>query len=84
MGKNNLDSINIKNEKVLPDPSEETFITKRRSKTTKPINERESEVVSIKITPKELAIIKEKMGELVPLSTFVKHYLRTQTDLFTK
>lgn len=84
MGKKNLDSILIKSEKVLPDSQEKTLLSKKAGRPTKPANERESEVVSIKITPRELANMKERAGELVPLGTFMKHYLRTQTDLFTK
>lgn len=86
MGKKNLDSIQIKDEKVLPDSSKEMLLTKKRGRASKskPDSERDSEVVSIKITPIELATVREKAGELVPLSTFIKHYIRTQTDLFIK
>jgi hypothetical protein len=84
MGKKNLDSIQIKDENILPDSSEETLLTKKRGRASKPASERDSEVVSIKITPIELATVREKAGELVPLGTFIKHYIRTQTDLFIK
>ena len=84
MGKKNLDSIQIKDEKVLPDSSETTLLQKKQGKASKPASERDSKVVSIKITPSELAILKGKAGELVPLGTFLKHYLRTQTDLLVK
>ncbi|WP_221902256.1 hypothetical protein [Bathymodiolus platifrons methanotrophic gill symbiont] len=83
MGKKNLDSLVIKSEKILPTKEEEKDLRKKASKP-KTVKERDSEVISIKITPTELAIIKEKAGELVPLGTFVKHYIRTKTDLFTK
>lgn len=86
MGKKNLDSIQIKDEKVLPDSSEEMLLTKKRGSASKskPASERDSEVVSIKITPIELATVRDKAGKLVPLGTFIKHYMRTQTDLFIK
>ena len=66
------------------DSSEETLLTKKRGRASKPASERDSEVVTIKITPRELATIREKAGELVPLGAFIKHYIRPQTDLFIK
>ncbi len=84
MGKKNLDSILIKNEKVLPEKTTESLLNAKKGRTTKPVDEKESEPVTLKITPKELAIVKEKAGELVPLGTLIKHYLRTKTDLFIK
>lgn len=81
MGKNNLDSINIKRENILPEE-----VGKKR-KNKKPENERETETIAMKITPKEMSILKDKVmeaGELVRLSTFIKHYIRTKTDLFIK
>ena len=43
--------------------------------------DKESEVVAIKLTPAELAKLEEKAG-LVPKSTYLKHILRTETDIF--
>ena len=85
MSKKNLDGILLKNEKILPPKDESFFLSaKQRGRTRKAAHECDSEVISIKITPLELAIIKEKAGELVPKGAFVKHYLRTKTDLFTQ
>lgn len=73
MGKNNLDSIFIKTERVLPKKDEQ--IKKK---------ELDNKVISIKITETEFLMIKEKAGELVPLGTYVKHFLRTKTNLFSR
>ena len=78
MGKKNLNSITIRDEKVLPAKENDSPLMK------KPKREPDSEVVSIKITASELAAIKSKKDPLVPLSTYVKHYLRTKTDLLVK
>lgn len=50
-------------------------------KAKKP-EDKESEIVAIKLTKAELAKLEEKAG-LVPKSTYLKHILRTQTDLLT-
>jgi predicted DNA binding CopG/RHH family protein len=42
---------------------------------------RESETIALKITPLELAAVKEKAG-VAGLSTYIKHYIRTNTELF--
>ncbi|MCL2924727.1 MAG: hypothetical protein MGF17_08900 [Trichodesmium sp. MAG_R04] len=73
MGKKNLDSIIIKNDKVLP--------PKVKAKAKK---ENETKVITMKITESEFQNIRDKAGELVPISTFIKHHIRTKTDLFSK
>tara|TARA_B100000767_G_scaffold156594_1_gene147254 strand:- start:278 stop:538 length:261 start_codon:yes stop_codon:yes gene_type:complete len=80
MGKKNLDSILIKDEKVLPSKENETL----NEVPTKPKREIDSRVISIKITETELQNMKDKAGRLVPLGAYVKDYIRTKTDLFSK
>jgi hypothetical protein len=43
--------------------------------------DKESEIVAIKLTRAELAKLEEKAG-LIPKSTYLKHILRTKTDIF--
>ncbi len=54
---------------------------KTRGRKAKPENEKESEIIAIKFTKSELAMIEEKAG-LVPKSTYLKHIIRTKTDIF--
>ena len=44
-------------------------------------DEVQSEVVAIKLTPAELAKLEEKAG-LVTKTTYLKHILRNDTDVF--
>lgn len=89
MGKKDLSSILIKQEKVLPEETTGSLLKEApKKKPTKPKKERDSEILSIKITPSEMAMIQAKKeadaGRLAPLGTYVKEYLRTKTDLFSK
>jgi len=84
MGKKDLSSITIKKERVLP-----TNVTGNLLKPVKKqAKERDSEMLSIKITPSEMAIILDKKekeaGKMAPLSTYIKSYLREKTDIFKK
>jgi hypothetical protein len=54
---------------------------KARGRKAKPESEKESEIIAIKFTKSELAMIEEKAG-LVPKSTYLKHLIRTKTDIF--
>ena len=80
MGKKNLDSILIKDEKVLPTAESETL----DKNVSKPKKEIDDKVISLKITATELQNMKDKAGRLVPLSAYIKDYIRTQTNLFSK
>ena len=51
---------------------------------SKPKKEIDDKVISLKITATELQNMKDKAGRLVPLGAYIKDYIRTQTDLFTK
>ena len=88
MGKKNLDSILIKNENILPEKADDSLLDTAKKKAKKPVKERDSEILSIKITPTEMSTILEKKereaGKMAPLGTYVKDYLRTKTDLFSK
>ncbi len=64
-------------------PSEPKSILAPKSvvrKAKKP-EDKESEIVAIKLTKAELAKLEEKAG-LVPKSTYLKHILRNETDIF--
>jgi hypothetical protein len=60
----------------------------RKKKAKKHLKERDSEILSIKITPSEMALLVEKKereaGKMAPLGTYVKDYLRTKTSLLSK
>ena len=64
-------------------PSEPKSILAPRTVGRKPKNpeDKESEIVAIKLTKAELAKLEEKAG-LVPKSTYLKHILRNETDIF--
>jgi len=68
---------------ILVKPSEPKYILAPRTVGRKPknIEDKESEIVAIKFTRAELAKLEKKAG-LVPKSTYLKHILRTKTDIF--
>lgn len=88
MGKKDLSSILIKQEKVLPEETTVSLLDTVKSKPKKIQKERDNVILSIKITQSEMDIIQGKKegdaGRLAPLGTYVKEYLRTKTDLFSK
>ena len=88
MGKKDLDSIFIKKENILPQREQDTLLDTTKKKFRKTYKERDSEILSIKITPTEMSTIIEnkerEAGRMAPLGTYVKDYLRTKTDLFSK
>jgi hypothetical protein len=53
----------------------------KKSRMIKPTDKKESEPVTLKITSKELAILKKRQERLIPLGALIKHYLRTKIDL---
>ena len=53
---------------------------KRAGRKAKPVGEKESFTLPLKLTEAEGALLKEKAG-MVPLATFVKAYIREQTSL---
>lgn len=80
MGKNDLSSLKIKREKKLPEEYDVNLLNKKVGRPKKQVGECESEVISLKITPSELALLKEKAG-LVPLGRYLKHRIRTETSI---
>jgi hypothetical protein len=70
--------------KVAPvQPSEPKSILSPKTvgRRAKKPEDKESEIVAIKLTRAELAKLEEKAG-LVPKSTYLKHILRTKTGIF--
>jgi len=84
MGNTDLSDLKIKRESILPDINKSGNNTKKRGRPPKNDGELESESITIKITPSEFEALQEKAGDLIPISTLIKHYLRTKTDLFSK
>ena len=84
MGKNDLSALKLKVEKKLPSVNTPSLLKKNKvGRPSKLAAECESEPLTLKLTPIEMAVLKEKAG-LVPLSRYLKHYLRTQTKVFDK
>lgn len=81
MGKNNLDDLKLKKEKILPDDIQVSHLEEKPVAGKKKVKELNSETVSFKITKREMAVLKERAGELVSPGRFIKHYLKTKTDL---
>lgn len=66
---------------VKPNEPKSILAPKTTGRKPKKAEEKESEIVAIKLTPAERAKLEEKAG-LVPKSTYLKHILRTETDIF--
>lgn len=66
---------------VKPAESKSILSPRKPGRKPKPAAEKETEIVALKLTPSELAVLEEKAG-LAPKSTFLKHILRTKTDVF--
>jgi hypothetical protein len=61
--------------------SEEPKPAMPRGRKAKSADDKESETLALKFTKAEMDALARKAG-LVPKGSFVKHILRTQTDLF--
>lgn len=66
---------------VNPNEPKSILAPKTTGRKPKRPADKESEVVAIKLTPAELAKLEEKAG-LVPKSTYLKHILRNETNIF--
>lgn len=66
---------------VKPNEPKSILAPKTVGRKAKKAADKESEIVALKLTPAELAKLEEKAG-LVPKSTYLKHILRTETDIF--
>lgn len=68
-------------EQVQPNEPKSILAPKTVGRKAKKPEDKESEIVAIKLTKAELSVLEEKAG-LVPKSTYLKHILRTTTDIF--
>lgn len=68
-------------EPVQPVEPQAILAPKTVGRKPKRPEDKESEIVAIKLTKTELAKLEEKAG-LVPKSTYLKHIIRTETDIF--
>ncbi len=80
--KNDLSGLSLERKNKLPEnlavqPGKQTSSPWPKPKLA---SEKESKVVTLKITMGEMDALKEKAG-LVPIATYVKHYLREESDL---
>jgi len=66
---------------VQPSEPKSILAPKTVGRKAKKPEDKESEIVAIKLTKAELAKLEEKAG-LVPKSTYLKHILRNDTDIF--
>ena len=57
-------------------------VGKKSGRKKKPASEKESKTITLKVTPAEFEHL-ESMAGLAALGTYVKHYLRTNSDLFS-
>jgi len=81
MPKKNDLSMFKKVEPVQPNEPKSILAPKTVGRKAKKPEDKESEIVAIKLTKAELAKLEEKAG-LVPKSTYLKHILRTTTGIF--
>ena len=73
----NVESFNS----AKPNEPKPILAPKTVGRKPKSAEEKESEIVAIKFTKAELAKLEEKAG-LVQKSTYLKHILRSKTDIF--
>ena len=82
--KNDLTAIKAINKNTLKTEATKNNLSSEKpakaGRKPKPIAEKESETVVLKLTQQEFKHLKGKAG-LVPLGTFVKYHLRNETDL---
>ncbi|EHH0751438.1 hypothetical protein J7I08_004187 [Vibrio vulnificus] len=71
MGKNDLQAIKKPEKTILPN--------NKPGRKKKDPNEKESELIPLKLTPVEFEILKKKAG-LANITTYLKHLIRTETD----
>lgn len=66
---------------VKPSEPKSILAPKAVGRKAKNPEDKESEIVALKLTRAELAKLEEKAG-LVPKSTYLKYILRNKTDIF--
>ncbi|MEC4090902.1 hypothetical protein [Pseudoalteromonas rubra] len=78
--KNSLTNIKLSNKNTLSNLIHKPSPVKTSGRTAKPAAEKQSELVGLRFTPSELAVVKQKAG-LVPVATFIKNELIEKTAL---
>jgi len=81
MGKNDLSSLKIKQEKKLPEETDISLLEKQTMDTSQTREQAADKVISLRITASEFAKLKAKAG-MVPIGRYLKHQLRETTDIF--
>ena len=66
---------------VQPSEPNSILAPKAVGRKAKKLEDKESEIVALKLPRAELAKLEERAG-LVPKSTYLKHILRNKTDIF--
>ncbi|MFT2099734.1 hypothetical protein ACMUMQ_15485 [Marinomonas sp. 2405UD66-6] len=80
MGKNDLSSLKIKQEKKLPDETDISLLEKKAETKTAEVKKADK-VISLRISASEYETLKQKAG-MVPIGRYLKHKLRESTDVF--
>jgi len=57
-------------------------VGKKSGRKAKPVGMKESETITLKVTPAEMEYLQSLAG-MIPIGTFVKHFLRTETKLLS-
>lgn len=81
--KNDLSQLKVKSKNTLQNikSTENRSIKGSVWRKPKPIAEKQSEMIGLRFTKQEHQLIKDKAG-LVPIATYLKNALFTQTDVF--
>ena len=79
MGKNDLSGIlQKKKSPILQKESQQ-----KPGRKKKPIDEKETELVPLRLTPREYQILTKKAG-LAKVTTYLKYRLRNETDILSE
>jgi hypothetical protein len=81
MGKNDLSSLKIKQEKKLPEETDISLLAKQKMNTSQTQEQAADKVISLRITASEFAKLIEKAG-MIPIGRYLKYQLRETTDIF--
>ena len=81
--KNDLSQLKVNAKSTLQNIQAQTIQTIKGTagRKPKPLAEKQSEMIGLRFTKQEHQLIKEKAG-LVPIATYLKNALFTQTDIF--
>ena len=81
MGKNDLSSLKIKQEKKLPNEADISLLEKQGGQIKTKEVKKADKVISLRISASEYETLKQKAG-MVPIGRYLKHKLRESTDAF--